>query len=110
VPAGPTALPPLPGWPTTTGPTAPQPHAGDPVTPLDLNAATVTELQSVPGVDPSLAGRIVAERTARGRFGAVEELSALVPPHVLVRLAPHLLVTSPARGPVRRPGARIVDV
>ena len=108
MPAGPTAPPPLPGWPSATA--GPPAHPGSPATPLDLNAATMTELQSVPGVDPSLAGRIVAERTARGRFRAVEELSALVPPHVLVRLAPHLVVAPPPRAPVRRPGARIVDV
>lgn len=50
--------------------------AGGPATagPLDLNAATLDELDTLPGVGPATAQAIVAERERRGRFGAVEEL------------------------------------
>lgn len=43
--------------------------------PLDLNAATADELESLPGVGQALAARIVAERTARGRFRSLEDLA-----------------------------------
>ena len=41
---------------------------------LSLNRATETELQSLPGVGPVLAQRIVAYREQNGRFEDVEEL------------------------------------
>jgi competence protein ComEA len=41
---------------------------------VDLNAATASELESLPGVGPVLAERIVAFRTERGPFLAVEDL------------------------------------
>jgi competence protein ComEA len=41
---------------------------------LDLNAASVTDLDSLPGVGPVLAARIVAWRAANGPFRSVDEL------------------------------------
>jgi hypothetical protein len=41
---------------------------------LDLNRATAEELSTVPGVDPALAARIVADRERRGAFSSVSEL------------------------------------
>lgn len=41
---------------------------------VDLNAATARELESLPGVGPVLAERIVAFRTDRGPFLTVEDL------------------------------------
>lgn len=41
---------------------------------LDLNAATVEQLQDLPGVGPVLAQRIVDWRTEHGRFSSVDEL------------------------------------
>jgi competence protein ComEA len=41
---------------------------------LDLNAASAGELESLPGVGPVLAERIVVFRTERGPFLAVEDL------------------------------------
>jgi competence protein ComEA len=49
------------------GPTAP---AG----PLDLNTATLEQLDDLPGVGPATAKAIIAERDRRGRFRSVEEL------------------------------------
>ncbi len=41
---------------------------------IDINTADETELQTLPGVGPVLAGRIVAHRETVGRFDAVEDL------------------------------------
>ena len=47
------------------------PEAGGPV---DLNTATVAELDALPGIGPVLAERIVSHRTAQGPFTAVDQL------------------------------------
>ncbi|CAA9362555.1 MAG: Late competence protein ComEA, DNA receptor, partial [uncultured Frankineae bacterium] len=52
------------------GPAGAAPSAG----PLDLNAATVGDLDALPGIGPVLAQRIVDWRTEHGRFASVEQL------------------------------------
>ncbi|MCI0688039.1 MAG: ComEA family DNA-binding protein [Sporichthyaceae bacterium] len=42
--------------------------------PLDLNAATLGQLQELPGVGPVLAQRIVDYRTANGGFRSIDQL------------------------------------
>jgi competence protein ComEA len=42
--------------------------------PIDLNSATESQLDTLPGVGPVIAGRIVQWRTEHGRFASVEEL------------------------------------
>lgn len=41
---------------------------------LDLNRAQIKELEQITGIGPALAARIVAARTARGRFRGLDEL------------------------------------
>ena len=41
---------------------------------VDLNTATVEQLDALPGLGPVLAERIIEYRTERGRFESVEEL------------------------------------
>ena len=41
---------------------------------LDINRATVEELQGLPGIGEVLARRVVERRTARGSFSRVEDL------------------------------------
>ena len=53
---------------------APVPTQGAAGDPLDLNAATLDQLQNLPGLGPVLAQRIVDWRTAHGRFTNVDEL------------------------------------
>ncbi len=51
-----------------------QPDGGSGATGIDLNRASAAELESLPGVGPVLAERIVAYRTDRGPFTEVEDL------------------------------------
>ena len=44
------------------------------VFPLNINTATIPELDELPGIGPVLAQRIVDYRTAHGNYRAVEEL------------------------------------
>jgi competence protein ComEA len=76
-------------------PVAPAPATSTPgmpaeSAPLDLNAATQDGLDALPGVGPVLAGRIVAWRTAHGRFTTVDELGEVpgIGPKALERLRP----------------------
>lgn len=68
---------------------------GGPAAPLDLNAATAADLDALPGIGPVLAERIVAWRTANGRFSRVAELTEVsgIGPALLADLEP--LVTVP---------------
>jgi competence ComEA-like helix-hairpin-helix protein len=63
------------------------PDAAD--APLDLNRAGVSELESLPGIGPVLARRIVEHRAVHGPFRSPEELRAVrgVGPRLMARLA-----------------------
>ena len=63
--------------PATAAPTEGPPGAGKTTAPgglVDLNAATVEELDTLPGVGPVTAAAIIAWRDANGRFTSVEQL------------------------------------
>ncbi|PZF61017.1 hypothetical protein DEI92_05205 [Curtobacterium sp. MCBD17_034] len=47
---------------------------GEGPTLVDLNTADATALETLPGIGPALADRIVAWRTEHGRFSSVEDL------------------------------------
>jgi competence protein ComEA len=57
---------------------------------LDLNRASVAQIEQVPGVGPSLARAIVDARIARGGFHSYAELDDVpgIGPKTLARLAP----------------------
>ena len=44
------------------------------LSPLDLNTATVEQLQTLPGIGPELAERIAAWREEHGAFTSVEQI------------------------------------
>jgi len=64
---------PPPGAAVATGPAA-APAAGGPAGPVNLNAATLADLDTLPGVGPVLAQRILDAREAQGGFTSVSDL------------------------------------
>lgn len=58
--------------------------------PIDLNLATVGDLELLPGIGPTLGARIVEEREGGGRFRSVDELTRVrgIGPRTLERLRP----------------------
>lgn len=50
------------------------PSGGSPGNVIDLNSADVAALDTLPGIGPVLAGRIIDWRKQHGRFAAVDEL------------------------------------
>jgi len=58
--------------------------------PIDLNTATVEQLEQLPGVGPVTAAAIIAWRTQHGRFTNVAELQEVdgIGPKTYARLAP----------------------
>lgn len=64
------------------------PQASQPIGRLDLDVATATQIDSLPGVGPSLAKKIAADRMAHGPFLSLSGLRRVkgVTPRVLVRI------------------------
>lgn len=73
-----------------------KPAAGPslPAGPVDLNQATLAELETLPGIGPVLAGRILAYRETHGRFGGPEEIQQVsgIGPATYEKLKPYLVV------------------
>lgn len=61
---------------------------------VSLNTATVAQLDSLPGVGPVTAEKILAWRTQHGRFTRVEELQEVpgIGPKTFAEIAPHVTV------------------
>jgi competence protein ComEA len=53
----------------------PAPAAGGSAAPVNLNTATVNELEALPGVGPVLAQHVVDWRIAHGSFASVDQLN-----------------------------------
>ncbi len=62
--------------------------SGGPATPLNLNSASLDELDSLPGVGPVIAQRILDWRTSHGGFTSVEQLQNVsgIGDHTMERL------------------------
>lgn len=75
-----------------------------PAKPLDLNAATVEQLEQLPGVGPRTAEEIVKFREKSGPFRRVEDLLAIrgITKHRLEQLRPYVTVTPPAAPPKQK--------
>jgi competence protein ComEA len=46
--------------------------------PVDINRATIAELETLPRIGPAIAARIVAEREANGPFASLAALEGRV--------------------------------
>jgi competence protein ComEA len=64
---------------------------------INLNEASQTDLEALPGVGPVLAGRIIAYRASHGPFRLLEDLSNIpgIGPKNLEQLRPYLALESP---------------
>jgi competence protein ComEA len=61
---------------------------------VDLNSATATDLDALPGVGPVMAARILDWRSAHGRFSSVDQLREVsgIGARTFERLKPHVRV------------------
>lgn len=61
---------------------------------VNINTATAEQFEMLPGIGPALAGRIVAHRTAHGRFRSITDLDKVdgIGPKTLERLSPLVTV------------------
>lgn len=88
-----TDAPDVPPEPAPTPPAmVPGPDANQSM--LDLNRATAESLDSLPGIGPALAARIVAHRDENGPFRSVEELALVdgISPRMVETLRPLVVV------------------
>jgi competence protein ComEA len=67
----------------------------DPADAIDINRATLEELQRLPGIGPKLSQRIIDER-AKGHFQSVEDLRRVsgIGPRTVERLRPYIIIES----------------
>lgn len=73
-------------------PRRPSASAGEAPGPVDVDVADSAALERLPGIGPSLAARIVADRAARGSFGSADGLQRVrgIGPALARRLAGHV--------------------
>ena len=70
-----------------------------PAAPLDLNSATVEQLEQLPGVGPTIAAAIVRFREKSGPLHRVEDLLAVrgVSKNKLEKMRPYVVVNPPEK-------------
>jgi competence protein ComEA len=70
--------------------------------PVDVDVASAAQLESLPGIGPALARRIVAVRDSSGQFGSLDELQSRVRgvgPALAKRLASAVTFSGPPSHP-----------
>ncbi len=84
----------------TTGATTPtrqtKPQAKTPANPINLNTATVTELEELPGVGPAIAARIVEYRQKNNGFKKLEDVMNVrgIGEKLFLKLKPMITITT----------------
>jgi comEA protein len=75
-----------------------------PANPVNLNSASVEQLQQVPGIGPATAKSIVNFREKSGPFQRVEDLLAIrgISKQALERMRPYVTVSAPETSPSKR--------
>ena len=63
---------------------------------IDLNNATALELETLPGIGPVMAGRIISHREANGPFASVEDVENVpgIGPKTLESIRPLVIVSA----------------
>ncbi|HZW11529.1 MAG TPA: ComEA family DNA-binding protein [Phycisphaerales bacterium] len=58
---------------------------------INVNTASASELDLLPGIGPALAGRIIADREANGPFRTLDDLDRVsgIGPKTVAKLAPY---------------------
>ena len=71
---------------------------------INLNTATALELETLPGIGPAMAARILEYREKNGPFQKIEELMNIqgIGERVFLRLRPQITVTPPATSASRQ--------
>jgi competence protein ComEA len=74
---------------------------------VDVDVADAASLETLPGIGPALAERIVAERVTGGAYGSLEALAQVrgVGPKLLARLSSHVTFSGTPR-PIQAGGRR----
>lgn len=77
------------------------PNAPAPLGPVDVDLATLEELDRLPGIGPALAARIVEDRGRNGPFGSLAGLDRVkgIGPALAERLRPHVTFSLSPRPP-----------
>ncbi len=75
--ASPATMPGAPGAAAGVGGMGGFSNSGNTGSTINVNTATAAELESLPGIGPALASRIVAHRDANGLFDSPQELLAV---------------------------------
>jgi competence protein ComEA len=77
--------------------------------PLDLDRASGAQIESLPGVGPVLAARIVADRLEHGSFGSFDALMSVrgIGPAMRRKLEPLVTFSGPLRPPSATPNGAL---
>ena len=81
-----------------------KPQAAKPSTTVNLNTATIAELEALPGIGAKVATRIVKYRTKKGPFRKIEELMNVqgVGEKSFLKLRPQLTVATKSESSAQR--------